>query len=355
MNKIFIGDNSYYFNKEEYFQDKFKIIYMDPPYNTGNQFKYNDKATKENWENDISKKIVEVKKYMSENSVFIASISEESLFSLHKILKESFKNVFEPLIWLTKNPLNQNKVTNISSICHEYILIASDYDIKSNMEIINIEDNLDSDIVQNKIERYKTSINLHKDISEFKTIIVNNKEIVVIPKDEYSILNNKEKGFKGHRYQKRTAQNGHGAKRYVDLIQTIDGFSEDNLYFIKGVKDKYSLGGKFIKGNNYFQTINNEIQLKIPSFLGFYSSGVSNFQTAKPIELIQRIFKAFSNKNDFVLDMYGGSGNVALATHSINRFFYTFEWGTIEEFKKNRQGDFILSRLSQIENIEIIK
>ncbi len=47
--------------------------------------------------------------------------------------------------------------------------------------------------------------------------------------------------------------------------------------------------------------------------------------TQKPIKLIKRLIQASSNKNDVVLDPFGGSGATALAAISLKRQFITIE------------------------------
>lgn len=69
---------------------------------------------------------------------------------------------------------------------------------------------------------------------------------------------------------------------------------------------------------------------------------------------MERIFKLFSDENDYILDMYGGSGNVAKAINNINRFFYTFEIGTLTEKEEKENGKFILKNLNYIQNKEIV-
>jgi adenine-specific DNA-methyltransferase len=350
MNKVLIGDNLKNLNNIlEDVEKKFKIVYFDPPYNTGNVFKYDDNLKSEEWSDSIKVRINLIKESMSENSVFICSISEEELFNIHQILKDNFKYVFEPLIWLTKNPLNQNKVTNISSVCHEYILIASDYNIKSKDEEFNIENLKDEEFIKNKLKRYPLKIKLLKEIEQFETLKIDGKEIIKIEKKDYIIEKSIkiEESYKKHFYQKRTAQNGHGSQRYVDLVKKDLQWDSETLYFIKGVKDKYNLNGKFILNNSYFQSISDVVKLKLPSFLGFYQSGINGFQTAKPITLMERIFKLFSEENDYIMDFYGGSGNVSIAINNINRKFYTFEQGTIKELKNNNNNHLIINRLKE--------
>lgn len=97
-------------------------------------------------------------------------------------------------------------------------------------------------------------------------------------------------------------------------------FNKDKLYCLLNVKDKNNLNGKFLLNNHYFQSIQKgNVKTKIPSFLGYYQPGIVGFQTAKPVNLMKRIFKAFSNEDDVILDLYSGSGNVLKAGMEIKR------------------------------------
>jgi len=337
-NKIFIGDNIIFLDK--LFKENVKVhcVYIDPPYNTGNKFKYNDKMEITLWENFIEERIIKSKKISYSNTPFIISISEKSLYSILKILNNNFKYVFPPFVWQTKNINNLNKTTNISNICHEYLIVACDENIKSKDEEIEINDN--------KLKNYEYSIELLKPIENYEYEIIDNKKIYKI--DEYNIIKKHTlNSFKNHFFQKRTFQKGHGSERYINLIRKISNYNDKTLYYLDGVKDKNDLGGKFLLNNSYFQSINNNSKMKqkLPSLLGFYQAGINNFQTAKPKELIKRILKVFTNENDIVFDMFGGSGNVCLAINEINRYFYTAEIGQTKEIIK---GEFILKQLEKM-------
>ena len=45
----------------------------------------------------------------------------------------------------------------------------------------------------------------------------------------------------------------------------------------------------------------------------------------KPIELIARAIQNSSNKNDIVLDLFGGSGSTLIACEQLNRICYMME------------------------------
>lgn len=342
MNRIYIWDNL--INLDKIKNNSIHIAYIDPPYNTWNIFNYNDNQERKEWIIDIEKRIKKIKDKLVNNGIIIFSISEERLFDVYNILQNNCKYVFEPLIWQTKNLLNQNKVSNISSIIHEYILIASDSKIKSNPEQI-----VDDKLYKEKITNYPLSINLFDDISKYKFEIINNKKIYIIPENKYEIMNNVENNtsFRNHKFQKRTYQKWHGSERYINLVKWIKDYNSNNLYFIDWVKDKQNLWWKFILWNSYFQSISSEIYIKMPSFLGLYQWWIPWFQTAKPIDLMKRLFNNFNiyNLKDInIIDLYSWSGNVIKAGNQIEWVnIYWFEIGWIEnksinKLKENLKG-----------------
>lgn len=335
MNKIYIWDNLI---NLDFIEDKsIHISYLDPPYNTWNTFWYEDKIEKEKWITNIDVRIKKLKKKLKKNGIVIFSISEESLFNSYNILKNNFKFVFEPIIWQTKNPLNQNKVSNISSIIHEYILIASDEKIKSIPEKIT-----DNKIIEEKVKNYPLSIILNKDINKFPYEIIEWKKIYKI--NDYNIIkDNWTSSYKWHKFQKRTYQKWHWSERYIKQVQKISNYNENTLYLIDWVKDKQNLNWKFILWNSYFQSISSEIYLKMPSLLWFYQWWIQWFQTAKPIELIKRLFNNFNIWKDIklnIIDLYTWSGNVIKAWNELwhNMFGFEIWWIDNQSYNKMKEN-----------------
>lgn len=329
--ELYIGDNLDFLNTTD---KVFDLVYFDPPYNTGNTFRYADRVGKNEWIESIRVRIQSAKKRSKEGAPFIFSIAEDTLFDLVPLLKENFETVAPPFVWQTKQEGNNNKVNNVMSVCHEYLLVASDGKLVSNSEYKAPD--------EGKISRYPYGVRLNRMLDQYPEVAISGKKVVCIPPEEWSLEKNAV-GFKGHRYQKRTAQQGHGSARYISLVKQLPGYSPDTLYFIKGVKDKNGLGGKFILGNSYFQSIGDTYTQKIPSFLGCYQAGIPGFQTAKPIDLMTRFFKAFSSPGQILLDMFCGSGNASIAAHHAGLDFVTCERGLIDE---REMGLFAKSRLS---------
>ncbi|MBL7086762.1 MAG: site-specific DNA-methyltransferase [Candidatus Cloacimonetes bacterium] len=317
---------------------KIDVIYIDPPYNTGSDgFMYKDKRymieypdgqlidnnhplRHSVWLSFMFKRLELARDLLSKNGVLICSISEEELANLILLFKKLFNYVSEPLVWLSKSPLNQNKVSITSAICHEYIIISSIAQVESKKEVLQLDKNIEylSSSEKEKIENYPLSIILKDELKNFRKYKVNKKEIVIVPPNGYEIIKgNSEESYKGHRYQKRTYQKGHGSEKYIELYKSVTD-SSYNLGVILNVKDKNNLGVKFVKGNNYFQSISNNPVLKMPSFLGIYQGGYPGFSTAKPVKLIERLIEKYSNKNSIVLDFFAGSGTTGQAVMSLN-------------------------------------
>lgn len=77
--QLFIGDNLDFLNKT---QEVFDLVYMDPPYNTGNQFRYSDKEKRSHWIDFMDIRIKTAKQRSRSTAPFIFSIAEDSLFDL---------------------------------------------------------------------------------------------------------------------------------------------------------------------------------------------------------------------------------------------------------------------------------
>lgn len=354
MIKVFNKDNLVVLDDLLKNNQKFKIVYLDPPYNTGNKFNYNDKIKQEEWVKNIEERLLIVKKLLLSDGCVIFSISEESLMDSLILLNKHFNFVYPPFVWLTKSELNQNKVNSVNSVVHEYILIASDNKIETNLEKIE-----DENLIKTKYENYPLTIKLSsnyeyieengKQYLKFDLYKINKdqleSDLVLMKelKDKYNL------NLENQIFQKRTVQTGHGSQRYYDGLKQLKNFNKESLYVLLNVKDKNGLNGKFLLNNNYFQSIRkNEIKAKIPSFLGGYQPGLKNFQTAKPVELMKRLFCAFSNEMDDILDVYSGSGNVLKAIKEINRN------GIGIEIDKDKTLSVLKKNLKNVE-IEIIE
>ena len=148
----------------ETYLGKVKMIYIDPPYNTGNDFVYNDdfaqgkgefeqqsglfdedgnqtvdpmqRNTESNgrfhtdWLNMIYPRLKIARDLLSEDGVFMISIDDNEIHNLRKITDEIMgeQNFVDYIVWNKRVPKNDNK--GIGNI-HEYILVY----VKNNFSI----------------------------------------------------------------------------------------------------------------------------------------------------------------------------------------------------------------------------
>jgi adenine-specific DNA-methyltransferase len=75
---------------EEKFKESVDFIYIDPPYNTGNDFIYKDSFRNSSWLSMMSNRINIAKSLMNKSGVFCCSIGNEENYNLSQLLDQLF-------------------------------------------------------------------------------------------------------------------------------------------------------------------------------------------------------------------------------------------------------------------------
>ena len=98
---------------KEQFAGKVKLIYIDPPYNTGNDgFAYNDRFNHSTWLTFMKNRLEIAKEFLREDGVIIVHIDDNEQASLKYLMDETFgrENFVETFIWNnTDNPPSLSK------------------------------------------------------------------------------------------------------------------------------------------------------------------------------------------------------------------------------------------------------
>lgn len=129
-NILIEGDNYHALSVLSYtHKEKIDVIYIDPPYNTGeNDFKYNDKYVSEEdkykhskWLNFMEKRLNIAKELLHKHGIIIIHIDEHEASGLHLLMSRIFgeENNLGTIIWNKKNPKGDSKGV---SAMHETIL-----------------------------------------------------------------------------------------------------------------------------------------------------------------------------------------------------------------------------------------
>jgi len=132
MNILIEGDNYHALSVLNYTHEKkIDLIYIDPPYNTGNKdFIFNDRYVEREdsykhskWLSFMYKRLLIAKKLLKQDGIIFISIDDNELSQLKIVCDEIFgeNNFIANIIWQkVYSPKNQSKRISIE---HEYILI----------------------------------------------------------------------------------------------------------------------------------------------------------------------------------------------------------------------------------------
>ena len=114
------GDNLAVLEKlQEQFKNKIRMIYIDPPYNTGNDFVYKDSF--KDWENMITPRLELARELLTDNGVIFISIGEEEVDTLKTVCNKVFgkENFITKFIYEKTQHFGRQKLNAYSNA--EYI------------------------------------------------------------------------------------------------------------------------------------------------------------------------------------------------------------------------------------------
>ena len=311
------------------YMGKVKMIYIDPPYNTGNDFVYDDdfaasqddydlfagnvdelgnryrKNTESNgrfhsdWCSMIYPRLMIARTLLSEEGVIFISIDSHEIENLKKISSELFgEGHSEIYVWDTREPGTLPKTAKKT--------------VRSDNEFI--------------VALYKNEASLYK-YSEQKYLE---------KAKEWSNADNDPRGpWMSANISRSSGAASGGSKSYI--ITNPNGFSFERDWAIS--KDEYdellsqgriyfSDGGNGVPRKKIFATdIVESIQSSIFEKLKSATSAAQNlsdllgskvFDFPKPVDLIKRILSISTLKNSLILDFFSGSATTAHAVMQLN-------------------------------------
>lgn len=321
---------------QETYLGKVKMIYIDPPYNTGKDFIYEDNFSQSadeysansgqtdeegnllvqnkesngrfhtDWLNMMYPRLRLAKDLLSDDGVIFISIDDNEDYNAEKVMNEIFgeSNFITKIVW-EKVHTRKNSAINFSS-SHEYILCyakvkrnksTEDKGFKRNL-LPREKDNTYSNPDNDPKGPWKLDpITAHNYYSANYTLTKPNGIVVHRPKDRYWT-------YSEETIKKMISENaivwGDGdslpmAKRYLRDVQ--DGLVPTTIFSRKFAGDSS-------------QAKKNLDELFVDA------KGI--FSYTKPTQLMKRLLQIGTNDGDIVLDFFSGSASMAQAVIELN-------------------------------------
>ncbi|GAA8376018.1 hypothetical protein HpBT211_10820 [Helicobacter pylori] len=295
------------------FAKQVKCIYIDPPYNTGNDsFNYNDNFNHSSWLVFMKNRLEVAREFLSDDGVIFVQCDDNEQAYLKVLMDEIFlrENFVGCISWKQFHSV-KNDATNFSKNI-EYILC---YCKNFSKNLISNEPFDKSSLYKLKDENgfYKLDPVWAKSGNNFSPYTFLNGKTWSPPSGtfwRYSIGT-----LKDMEQNNRIVFNGKNpmAKRY--LSEVAEGRKTSTFW--DGSEVGYNLNG------------DTEIKQLF--------NGNKVFNNPKPEALISRILEIATNENDLVLDFFAGSGTTCAVAHKMKRRYIGIEqMDYIETITKER-------------------
>lgn len=294
---------------KETHKERIKLIYIDPPYNTGNDdFGYNDRFNHSSWLTFMKNRLEIAKELLSKDGSIWINIDDVEAHYLKVLCDEIFgrENFVANVIWQKKfAPQNDAKYFSDN---HDHILVFA-----KNKEVW--KPNL-LPRSEKSISRYKNpdddprgswtsgdlTVKTYNADYDYTITTPSGKEINPpkgicwrVSKDKFKELVNDNRVWFG-----TEGGNVPRLKRFLSDVK--DGQTPLTIWTHSEV------------GHN--QEAKQELNKLLETDL---------FKTPKPERLMKRVIEIGSNENDYVLDFFAGSGTTAATALKLRRRFITIE------------------------------
>lgn len=293
---------------------KIDVIYIDPPYNTGNKdFIYNDSfVDKEDgyrhskWLTFMNKRLKIAKNLLSDKGVIFISIDDNEQAPLKMLCDEVFGNInlCGQLIWRKKSGGGQTDIYFVTE--HEYILV---YQKSAAFKWIDPVEIQSSDEFKNEDERGK--YNLVKLEKWGSSAHKEDRPSMYFPiKDE-----------QGNDYFP-IAPDGKPGRWRIGLQRMENVLNNNLIEWRKGKpyeKVYFDINAQKVKVKKSRSILYDVAENADGSYLLTSLFGKKDiFTNPKPVELITNVISHHGNKRGIILDFFAGSGTTLHATMQLN-------------------------------------
>ena len=308
------------------FAGKVKLIYIDPPYNTGNDsFAYNDNFNHSTWLTFMRNRLLVARELLRADGLIFVQCDDNEQAYLKILLDDVFEKTFiNDIIFKTENPngvktAHANK-TILKSKEHILVYYKSISIIKPQYKAIDKYDKyydlfIEGDL--NDIENC-TVIKLSKKLKENNL----SSDLQDLKSSDF-LFDNANRIFSTLFDKRKICQD----KSMYPESEKIYFPNDKNRYYVYKNRICLFLSNKIknVFGEKKFSVLLGDVWDDI-SINNLYLEGDIDFSNGKKSEfMLSRIVEMATNENDIVLDYHLGSGNTAAVAHKMNRQYIGIE------------------------------
>ena len=286
------------------YKEQVQTIYIDPPFNTGDDFAYIDRFQDSTWLSLIENRLELSKYFLNNQGSFFMNLDENADFFGRILLT---KLDFEEIKKIT---FDTNATKDEEADLFGYKSFGNNFVLKSSTIYF----------CKNKNSKFYKLWKPNRNLTDLN---IGWLDLIALPKKDRSKLNKIE-----------------------DFDYFIEKYNKENLEYSKiDINEKiYPVGDIW---NDIYSFTQSEMR----------TSENLSFKTQKPENFLRRIIQASSAQKDIILDFFGGSGTTYAVAHKLNRKWLGVEMGEhfyefVEEWDKT-QNKFIkkLGILGRLKNV----
>ncbi len=313
------------------FAKQVKCIYIDPPYNTGNDsFNYNDNFNHSSWLVFMKNRLEVAREFLSDDGVIFVQCDDNEQAYLKVLMDEIFlrENFVACFVWeKTSNSLSRIRIKTEYILCYEQTKFGLIFngDMAEEGQDFPILNEVN---VKRTLQFPPNSIYFKTFKGVIKPTKFNKMELI----DDLRIVNKTNSNMVRINAKFKWTQD-----------KLDDEIKEGTTFVIKS--DEFSMryirkGDREVKASNVFNAecgVTTNIKATSEIKVLFANSNTDLFSTPKPEALLQRILEISTKENDLVCDFFAGSGTTCAVAHKMKRRYIGIEqMDYIETITKER-------------------
>lgn len=336
--------------KEE-FKGRIKLIYIDPPYNTGSDsFIYNDNFNHSSWLTFMKNRLEKASELLTTDGVILVQCSFHQFAYLKILMKDMFKNHLCDFNIQVRHPDRALTGDKEYNDIIEYVLIFSN-DTTKKMPFVEVVKDVNEYNINIKIKEGSIP-NIIK--CGTKNVEVYTPEMYEVERKEPNNTLYKKISIRGSIREKNSS-----GRFFVKYLEGLNAEPE-TLYKVPDMGDDAENHRYFYaaptgkKNGGYYQGMPTSTNITKKKYSNFYNfekeyntvsnqGGVEFRNGKKPEELLMFLLELFSKKKDIILDYHLGSGTTASVALKLKRQFIGCE-------QMSNQIDLSIKRLNNVLN-----